>query len=204
VWPFCFWLSVVIDHFSRRVLAIGVTLGAPSAAETCKLLNRARRRARRAPKCIVTDQGVQFRREYRTWCQRRGVEPRYGAVGKHGSIALVERFWRSMKGEAFGARRRLVPLSLRQMVTLSERYVAWYNESRPHQGLAGQTPREAFERARPLHEQPRFEPRARYPDGAPCAAPLAPVRGAPGERLSLVVRHPTGLPHLPVIELRAA
>jgi transposase InsO family protein len=45
---------------------------------------------------------------FRGWCKRRGIWLRYGAVGKHGSIAIVERFIRSMKQEC--TRRLVVPL----------------------------------------------------------------------------------------------
>lgn len=30
-WPFCWWLSVVIDHFSRRVMGVAVLRKQPSA-----------------------------------------------------------------------------------------------------------------------------------------------------------------------------
>jgi transposase InsO family protein len=204
VWPFCFWLSVVLDHFSRRVLAIGVFIKEPTAEQTCRLLDRARRRAGGAPSYTITDHGTQFQDEYRAWCERQGVKPRYGAIGKYGSIARVERFWRSLKSEAFGPGRRLVPLSLRAMLLLCNRYAAWYNVHRPHQGLVGCTPHEVFTRSRPAHLRPRLEPRARYPGDAPCAAPQTSIRGRRGGQLRLVVRHPPGLPHLPVLELRKA
>ena len=40
----------------------------------------------------MTDKGPQFRAAYRSWCNRNEVKPRFGAVGKHGSIAVIERF----------------------------------------------------------------------------------------------------------------
>lgn len=204
VWPFCFWLTVVLDHYSRRVLAIGVFIKEPTAEQTCRLLDRACRRAGAAPRYTITDHGTQFQGVYGAWCQRHGVTPRYGAIGKYGSIARVERFWRSLKDEAFGPRRRLVPLSLRAIVVLSGHYVTWYNEMRPHQGLAGRTPHEVFYGKRPAHQRPRIEPRARYPDAAPCASPQAPVRGRRGGAFRVVVSHPPGLPHLPLVSLRNA
>ncbi len=204
VWPFCFWLSVVIDHYSRRVLVVGVYIKEPTADETCALLERARLAVGSAPKYTVTDHGVQFQRAFRAWCARHSVRPRYGAVGKYGSIAIVERFWRSMKAEAFGSGRRLVPISVADMVSLCEVYMSWFNEDRAHQGLSGRTPNEVFTNALPAHCRPRLEPRARYPGGAPCALPRVPVRGKRGVRLELVVRHPAGAPHLPLIEIQRA
>ena len=203
VWPFCFWLSVVMDHFSRRILAIGVYTREPSGQQVCRLLDRARRRAGGAPKYTVTDQGAQFREKYRRWCERWSVKPRYGAVGKHGSIAIVERFWRSLKEEAFGPERRGVVINLGAMAELCSRYVDWYNDIRPHQGLDGATPSEVFDGRRPPHQRPCDRPRARSPDPSIAAASRMP-RGQRDEKLRLVLGHAPGLHHLPVIELRKA
>jgi len=46
-------------------------------------------------------------------CKRRGIRPRFAAIGKHGSITVVERFIRSMKSEC--TRRIVVPFRLNQM-----------------------------------------------------------------------------------------
>jgi hypothetical protein len=40
----------------------------------------------------------------------RGTRRRYGAVGRHGSIAIIERLWRSMKQEYVGHLFLLRPL----------------------------------------------------------------------------------------------
>ena len=56
-----------------------------------------------APKYTVTDKGAQFQEVYLAWCERHGVKPRFGAIGRHGSIALVERFIRSLKARPSGA-----------------------------------------------------------------------------------------------------
>jgi transposase InsO family protein len=46
----------------------------------------------RLPKYIVCDRGSQFWNDgFKRWCKRKGVKPRFGAVGKHGSISVVER-----------------------------------------------------------------------------------------------------------------
>jgi hypothetical protein len=29
---------------------------------------------------------------FKDWCDGQGITPRFGAVGQHGSIALIERF----------------------------------------------------------------------------------------------------------------
>jgi len=204
LWPFAWWLAVVVDHFSRRVLALGVYRSQPSAVDVCRLLDEARRRAGGAPKYSVTDQGAQFRDDYRAWCVRWHVKPRYGAIGKYGSVALVERFWRSLKEEAFGFVLCVPPLGLCEMSALCKAYVGWFNEWRPHQALGGRTPHEVFEGVLPAHRKPRLEPRARYPARAACARPRVPVRGNPGVKLELIVSHPEQAPHLPLVELNTA
>jgi len=45
---------------------------------------------------------------FKDWCDRQGITPRFGAVGQHGSIALIERFILSLKNGC--ARIILVPL----------------------------------------------------------------------------------------------
>lgn len=52
------------------------------------------------PKCLVTDKGKQLDCEaFRKWCRRRRIKPRYGAVGKYGSLAVIERLNRTLKYE---------------------------------------------------------------------------------------------------------
>ena len=151
---------------------------------------------------IVSDQGPQFQSEYRAWCARHDAKPRFGAVGEHGSIAVIERFWLSMKEE--WCRKTSVPLTLRAMQNALDLYVVWYVEARPHRALGGRTPREVLDGAHPAHRFPRIEPRARYPVRGTCAAPCVPVRGRCGAKVELIVTYPEGAPHLPSIALRAA
>ena len=51
------------------------------------------------PKHLIVDQGPEFKCEHfeNVWCKARNILPRFGAVGKHGSIAVVERFHRTLK-----------------------------------------------------------------------------------------------------------
>jgi len=77
--------------------------------------------------------GPQFRDAFRAWCALYGIRPRFGAVGRHGSIAVLERFILSMKTEAL--RRILVPLGIADMRIEIARYAVWYNEHRPRSPL---------------------------------------------------------------------
>lgn len=85
-WPFCWWIVAVIDHFSRAAVGHAEFRQQPTTDDVIRVLDRAVERAGRAPKHVITDHGAQFQNEYRAWCARRGVRPRFGAVGKYGSI----------------------------------------------------------------------------------------------------------------------
>ena len=104
----------MLDHFSRALVAFAVFRKEPTAAEVCALLDRAVEKTGRAPRYIVIDRGSQFREEYLAWCNDNGVRPRFGAVGKHGSIAVIERFILSLKTEFL--RRIFVPLHCKRPV----------------------------------------------------------------------------------------
>jgi len=200
-WPFCWWVAVAIDHVSRAVVGFAVFREPPRSEDVQGFLDRAIDRAGGAPRHVITDRGRQFRcASFRRWRQRRGVRIRFGAVGTPGSIAVVERFIRSMKRES--VQPILVPLRLGAMRGELEAYAVWYNCHRPHQALDGRAPREVYRGLRPANGGPRFEPRGSWPGS--CASPQAGIRGDRGVRPVLVVGHVGGRRHLPMVELRAA
>jgi len=202
-WPFCWWIAVVVDHFSRAVVGFAIFFRRPTSAEVQRSLNRAIRRAGHPPRCVITDQGRQFRcKSFQRWCRRRGIRPRFGAVGKYGSLAVVERFIRSMKTEC--TRQVLVPMRLDAMRREMALYVVWHNQHRPSQALGGRTPQEVYEALLPANERRRFEPRAQWPRRSRCASPQAGIRGERGAKLTLMVGSLEGRRHLPVIELKRA
>ena len=107
-WPFCWWLAVVVHHRSRRSLGLASFKRRPTADEISIVLDEAARRAGRAPKYTVSDQGSEFGEEYLAWCDDHDVRARFGAVGRHGSISVEERFIRTLKEE--GLAHEFVPL----------------------------------------------------------------------------------------------
>ena len=40
---------------------------------------------------------------FKCWCRRKTIRVRYGAVGRHGSIAVIERFIKTLKDEVRSA-----------------------------------------------------------------------------------------------------
>jgi hypothetical protein len=139
---------------------------------------------------------------FKDWCDRQGITPRFGAVGQHGSIALVERFILSLKNEC--TRLILVPLRSESCRRELMWYAGWFNQNRPHSALDGKTPHEVYHKLLPACERPRFEPRARWPRAARCASPHAPVTGNCGAPIRLDVRYHGSRNHLPIIDLRLA
>ena len=60
--------------------------------------SRGRRRRHGRPAHFVSDRARCFRGQvFRRKLRRLGVKQRFGAVGKKGSIALIERLWRTLK-----------------------------------------------------------------------------------------------------------
>jgi transposase InsO family protein len=204
LWPFSWHLALVVDHFSRKIVGCGVFRKEATAEELCALLTQTVERSGRAPKYIVSDQGTQFQSEYRAWCKANGVRPRFGAIGKHGSIALTERCIRSVKDECL--RIILVPFRLEAMMKEMELYVVWFNEHRPHQGLGGKTPNEVFDGRVAARDGPRWETRRPCPRRASNDRGLAGValRDEPGTAVELVVHRVEGRAHLSIVELGRA
>jgi transposase InsO family protein len=97
-WPYCWWVAVVVDQFSRRVMGTATFHGQPTSEEVRAFLGRAIHQVGTAPKHLICDRGPQFNcHGFRSWAGKRKIQVRYGAVGKHSSIAVVERFIRTLK-----------------------------------------------------------------------------------------------------------
>ena len=202
-WPFCWWLAVVIDHYSRRAMGFSVFPKRPTSLAVRSFLGRMIAVANATPKHLVCDKDSLFWCEgFKRWCHRKRIRPRYGAVGQHGSIAVVERFIRTMKDE--GTRRILVSQRRTNFRRELNHFFAWYNAHHPHAALAGRTPNEVYSRLRPANRRPRLEPRQRWPRRSPCAGPRTLIAGQPGDRFTLKVDFIGGRRHLPVVSLKRA
>ena len=204
IWPFCWWVAVVADHFSRRSLGTATYKKEPTAAQVRTFLDRAIPRAGVRPRDLISDKGVQFTAKgFARWCRRNKIRQRFGAVGQYGSIAVIERLMKTLKNECT---RRLVLIPFRRTDFVRELslWADWYNGHRPHEFLAARTPDEVYFGKRPSCRAPRFEPRARWPRRGPCAAPRVLIRGKPGVSVELDVNYQDGRKHLPLVELRRA
>jgi len=204
MWPFCWWIAAAVDMFSRKAMGFAVFKRPPTSRQVQEFMARAFDAVGVTPKYLVTDRGKQFDCPAfaETWCKRHGIEIRFGAVGKYGSIAVIERFNRTLKYE--GLFLITIPFGLAAMRRETRLIVELYNRFRPHQGLTGRTPDEVYFNREPAVEKPRWEPRKKWPRDSGCAAPYVPVNGECGVRLELEVRYLEGRKHLPVFKLREA
>jgi len=156
----------------------------PASDAVLAFLGRVISTAGAKPKHLVCDQGPQFSsKNFKPWCLRKGIRPRFGAIGEHGSIAVIERLILTLKQSI--AWLTLVPL--RRPAFLRElRYLAaWYNSHRPDMTLGGRMPDEVYHRLR-------------LPGGSGPASPGPssgpPASATPRRPAGGVARRPMGRP----------
>ncbi len=181
---FSFKLAVVFDAFSRMPLASRLFLIEPGSKQIARLFKKAAA-AHGSPRHFVSDQGTQFTAAaFRKTLERIGTRQRFGAVGKIGSIALIERFWRTLKGLlALRSLRPLVVGDLRRRLALGLFYYAYL---RPHEALGGATPAEIYFASTPVHLAAVHPPRG-TPGQRPRASPFAIRFLDPERRLPFLV-----------------
>jgi len=96
LWPI--HVCVAIDHFSRKVVCVAPLEG-PNAGWIIDALERAIQK-HGAPKHIISDQASVFIGDALAELLKHwNIKPRFGAVGKHGSIAVTERVIKTLKYE---------------------------------------------------------------------------------------------------------
>ena len=199
-WPVCWWVLNVVDHYSRRCMGFAVFRCRPMSEDVTAAMDRIMSAEQVKPKHLIVDQGREFKCEHfkNVWCKARKILPRFGAVGTHGSISVVERFHRTLK-------------EILCLITVPEHQpdfehevglvIDWYNQHRPHETLGGKTPNEVYHSRPPANEQPRIEPRRRWPRGSPCAEPQVEIDGEPGDAVLFELDCHNGRRHLPIIRV---
>ncbi len=130
------YLAAVVDWFSRRVLAwrLSITLDTAfclEALEEALSMNE-------KPEIFNTDQGSQFTSEaFTARLKQEGILISMDGRGRWRDNVFVERIWKSIKYEE---------VYLHAYASVSEaragigNYIAFYNTTRPHSSLRGQTP----------------------------------------------------------------
>lgn len=148
IWPT--YLLLAIDHYSRKIVAVK-SLEGPNSGWAIEALQEAFRN-HGSPKHVISDQGVPFTsKAFMEFIKGLGIKQRFGAVGKHGSIAVTERAIETLKCEWL----RRVPLirGFDHLEVLCDDFALWYNRFRPHLSLGGRIPEE-FHKGSPIPPRP--------------------------------------------------
>jgi transposase InsO family protein len=144
LWPI--HVLVAIDHFSRKVVCVAPLEG-PNAGWTIEALEQVMRK-HGAPKHIISDQASVFTGDaFAELLDQWNIKPRFGAVGKSGSIAVTERVIKTLKYEWL----KRVPLikGFDHLVSLCTEFESWYNAWRPHMTLEGFRPDDLYYSRKP-------------------------------------------------------
>jgi len=137
---------VAIDHFSRKIVCVAPLEG-PNAGWIIEALEQAMRK-HGGPKHLISDQAPVFMGDaFAELLKQWNVKPRFGAIGKHGSIAVTERVIKTLKYEWL----RCVPLikGFDHLALLCSEFESWYNTWRPHMTLAGFRPDDLYYNRKP-------------------------------------------------------
>ena len=110
-WTLCCWVAVGIDHSSRRIMGARVFRGRPTAVAMSAFLAGSIRAAGQAPRHLLWPGAAVHDAVLPASLPSRRIRQRFGAIRKHGSIALVERCIRTLKDE--GVWRSLAPIRWR-------------------------------------------------------------------------------------------
>ena len=139
------YLVAVMDWATRKVLSW--RLSNTMDAEFCiQALEEALDR-HGAPEIFNTDQGSQFTSpRFADVLKDAGVRVSMDGRGRWMDNVFIERLWRSMKYECVYLHAFETGSELRAGL---HRWVGYYNARRPHSGLGGQTPDEAYHRIGP-------------------------------------------------------
>jgi putative transposase len=134
------YLAAVIDWFTRRVLSwrVSITMETSFCVEA---LEEALEKYQN-PDIFNTDQGSQFTSEaFTSVLSNRDIAISMDGRGAWRDNVFVERLWRSVKYEEVYLRAYASVAEARESLG---RYFTFYNTRRPHQGLDGRTPDQAY------------------------------------------------------------
>ena len=134
------YLFAVLDWASRRVLAW--RLSNTLTTDFCLDAVREAIAQYGCPEIFNTDQGCQFTSlEFTGLLKAQGIQISMDGKGCWRDNVFVERLWKSIKYEE-------VYLHAYETVGAAQqglaRYLTFYNQTRPHQALAGQTPEQVY------------------------------------------------------------
>jgi putative transposase len=171
------WITLLIDSFSRRVLAYYITYDAPSYRSCMGLIRECVRLHHRLPECLVVDGGKEFKSIYfMTLLARHTVniiwrpatKPRFGAIIERFIHTLNEQFLHNLLGNTKATKnvrqltktvdpRELAVWTFPLLDEQLEEYLYREFANRPHSSL-GQSPIQAFDEGIARFKRPEPPP----------------------------------------------
>lgn len=145
-----FHIAAVLDGFSRKLLTISILAKAPTSNDVARLLSRTVAKFG-APRFLVTDHGLQFKKRFKVICKRISISHIQGRPYDPKFNGKIERLFRTLK---LWQRVAMLFLGVAHIQVALNRFAGWYNTQRTHQSLGGLTPEEARTGAIPCN--PRF------------------------------------------------
>ena len=134
------YLFAILDWASRRVLAC--RLSNTLTTDFCLDAVREAIRQYGCPEIFNTDQGCQFTsQEFTGLLKDQGIQISMDGKGCWRDTVFVERVWKSLKYEEVYLHGYETIRAAQQGL---ERYLTFYNQTRPHQALDGQTPDQVY------------------------------------------------------------
>ena len=130
------YLAAVVDWFSRKILSwkLSITMDVSFCLEAVEeALSRNEK-----PEIFNTDQGSQLTSEaFTEQLKKNGIQISMDGKGCWRDNVFVERIWRTIKYEEVYLRAYE---SVHEARTSLGKYIAFYNQTRPHSSLKGKTP----------------------------------------------------------------
>ena len=126
----------IIDDFNLECLWITADVSIASARVTRELDKLIEYRGK--PLEIRVDNGPEFTSmRFQDWCERNDIKIRYIQPGKPVQNSFIERFNRSYREEILNA---YLFSSFEQVNILTQEWIEYYNNKRPHEALGDLTP----------------------------------------------------------------
>jgi transposase InsO family protein len=138
-------ILVVLDDYSRYLVALRILDHEPSTEELLRILDAVVASTGRRPERVLTDNAGQFRVQWDNGCRERGMEAIHCRPRRPQDKGKVERCIRTVNEEYLRLDRR-VPNLLEEL----ERFRRWYNRDRFHMGIGGY-PSALYDSVTPSH-----------------------------------------------------
>ena len=122
-----YWFLVCIDDSSQFIVCAEQFDHQLTTAETTTVLEK----QKRLPKAILSDHGLQFRDQWKSWCSAHGVEAHFAHPSYPQDKGKVERCIQNLNRE-FVNHLRKFPEWLKGRLS---KYRNWFNHSRFHRGV---------------------------------------------------------------------